>query len=380
MAKKKSKRVTSGAVLYHTGKFPPAHIDYERLVPLIGPANAALARYDGLLSAIPNAEILLSPLTTHEAVLSSRIEGTQATMGEVLEYEATKVASSPEKEADIKEVLNYRRALTDAVDSLDELPLFSRVIKQVHSTLLEGVRGHDKSRGNYRKIQNYIGTHGCTIEEARFVPTEPEQVSKAMTCWEEYLHSDQPDKLIQLAIVHAEFESIHPFLDGNGRVGRILIPLYLFEQQLLQTPMFYLSEYLEKHRQEYYDRLLAVSQNDDWTGWCHFFLKAITAQAEINQLKAIGILTLYDEKKAIIVDATKSKYSIAVLDFLFICPVFTSSEFYEDSGIPKATSHRILRQLTNEGTLKLLRKPKGKQPSIYIFPELFNIAEGRKVF
>ena len=162
-------------VTYHLGKFPPTELDWPRLIPLLGPASAALARYDALLMAIPNAAVLLSPLTTQEAVLSSRIEGTQATIGEVLEYEAVGAEDSysPEKRADIEEVLNYRRAMRQAVKLMEKLPLCNRLLKQLHETLLSGVRGHDKARGKFRSIQNYIGVYGRPIEEARFVPLAP---------------------------------------------------------------------------------------------------------------------------------------------------------------------------------------------------------------
>lgn len=380
MPKKKKTKRRSGPVKYHTGKFPPVEIDWSRLVPLIGPANAALARYDGLLSAIPNAAILLSPLTTQEAVLSSRIEGTQATMGEVLEYEAGKEAVDPAKEADIHEVLNYRKGMREAVEALDKLPLCGRVIMRAHATLLSGVRGHDKARGKYRPIQNYIGKPGRPIEEARFVPIAPEKVADAMSRWEKYLHSDQPDALVQLAVVHAEFESLHPFLDGNGRVGRMLVPLFLFERKLLHTPMFYLSEYLERHRQEYYDRLLAVSDNGDWTGWCEFFLAAMTEQAGKNEQKARQILDLYEAKKVQVVDATHSQHSMAALDFLFDQPIFNSSDFIKGSGVADRSARRILSQLVDCGLLRTMREAKGARSAVFAFAELLNIAEGRKVF
>lgn len=371
-----------GPVPYHSGRFPPANLDWSRLVPLIGPASAALARYDGLLSAIPNASVMLSPLTTQEAVLSSRIEGTQATMGEVLEFEAAKGRDSvdPRKAGDIEEVLNYRRAMREAVESLDDLPLCGRVIKQAHAVLLSGVRGHDKARGEYRTIQNYIARAGRPIEEARFIPIAPGRVEDGMSRWERYLHEDAPDRLVQLAIVHAEFESLHPFLDGNGRVGRMLVPLFLYERKLLHTPMFYVSEFLEQHRQEYYDGLLAVSSHDDWTGWCVFFPTALIQQAVKNEQKARQILSLYNAKKDWVVSVTHSQYCIAVLDFVFNRPVFNSSDFIEGSGIPAPTARRILRQLAENGLLKPLRAASGRRAAIFAFPELLNITEGRQVF
>ncbi len=247
----------SGPVQYHVGKFPPQALDWNRLIPLLGPANAALARYDGLLTAMPNASVLLSPMTTQEAVLSSRIEGTQATMGEVLEYEAAGANDGidPNKEADIHEILNYRRAMRQATKTMEKLPMCIRIVTDAHKTLLSGVRGHDKSRGRFRVIPNYIGVYGRPIEEARFVPIPPENLSRGVDRWEKYLHETAPDILVQLAIMHAEFESLHPFLDGNGRMGRMLIPLFLFAKKVLHQPMFYLGQYLESNRQEYYDRL-----------------------------------------------------------------------------------------------------------------------------
>ena len=175
---------------YHEGGFPPDKLDWDRLVPCIGPANAAVARYDGMLAAIPNAHVLLSPLTTQEAVLSSRIEGTQATMGEVLEYEAcggTDEPSSP-KEADIWEVLNYRKAMWTATEMLNDLPLCQRIVLESHKILLNSVRGHGKAPGRYREIPNWIGPQGCSIEEARFVPISADRLPEAMSRWEKYIH------------------------------------------------------------------------------------------------------------------------------------------------------------------------------------------------
>jgi Fic family protein len=356
-------------IRYHTGKFPPNRLDWERLIPLIGPANAALARYDGLLSAIPNADVLLSPLTTQEAVMSSRIEGTQATMGEVLEYEAAGPSElfDPKKVADIQEVLNYRRAMRGAVEQLGSLPLCQRLIKQIHSTLLEGVRGYDKARGRYKPVPNFIGPEGCSIGESRFIPIAPEHVNEGMSRWEKYLHASAPDKLVQLAVLHAEFEALHPFLDGNGRLGRMLVPLFLFERKLLQAPMFYISAYLEANRHKYYDLLLSVSGKNDWTGWCQFFLTALTTQAAEN-------------KKEWIVNTTHSQYAIAALDFFVGNPIFSSSHFIRTSHIPSPTARRILKLCCGRELLKIIRKPRGRIEAVYAFPQLLNIAEGRKIF
>jgi len=373
------------AVLYHQGGFPPPDLDWPRLLPLIGPANAAIARYEGVLHGVPNPNVLLSPLTTQEAVLSSRIEGTQATLGEVLEFEAEDGAAdeSTPKKADIREVLNYRAALAEATRLMDELPLSQRLIKRTHEVLMQGVRGRNKDPGEYRRIPNWIGPEGCTIEAARFVPVGADQLPEAMDAWEAYLHAeapDIPDKLVQLAVLHAEFEAIHPFLDGNGRLGRLIVPLFLFSEGLLTRPNFYLSEYLESHRDEYYDRLLAISRDGDWTGWCEFFLRGLITQAETNQIKANAILDLYRVRKDWIADVTHSQYAVRALDWMFARPIFKSSDFVESADIPRPTATRILRIVRDNGLLREVRPASGRRAAVFAFSELLNLAEGRPAF
>lgn len=370
------------AVQYHQGRFPPENLDWPRLLPLIGPANAAVARYEGVLHGIPNPNVLLSPLTAQEAVLSSRIEGTQATLGEVLEFEAQGELfdESTPKKADIREVLNYRAALNEATRLLAELPLSQRLIRQTHGVLMQGVRGRNKDPGEYRRIANWIGPAGCSVDEARFVPCAADKLPQAMDAWEQYLHADAPDKLVQLAIVHAEFEAIHPFLDGNGRLGRLVVPLFLYANGLLSRPNFYLSDYLESRREEYYERLLAVSRDDDWSGWVAFFLEALIAQAEANQTKAQAIHTLYRDRKDWIAQVTRSQYGVRALDWMFARPIFKTSDFVETADIPRPTANRILRLVRDEGLLTELQPASGRRAAILAFAELLNIAEGRSVF
>ncbi len=372
----------SGPVHYHSEKFPPTELDWARLVPLIGPANAAVARYDGILSAIPNAHVLLSPLTTQEAVLSSRIEGTQATMGDVLEYEARGDTGEPttSKEADIWEILNYRKAMRAATEMLKDLPLCQRIVIESHRILLNSVRGHGKSPGQYRKIPNWIGPTGCTIEEARYVPIDAEKLPQGMSNWEKYIHDDAQDKLLQLAILHAEFEALHPFLDGNGRLGRMLIPLFLYQAKIIQQPMFYISAYLESHRDEYYERLLAVSRDNDWTGWCAFFLQVIRIQAEENLAKAQAILDLYNRMKTQFTELTHSQYAIHALDWIFERPIFKSSDFVRSGSIPKPTAQRILNLLKENGILREIEPGSGRRAATLAYTELLNTAEGYDAF
>jgi len=368
-------------VHFHTGRFPPKDIDWTRLIPLLSPASAALARFDGILMAMTNADILLAPLTTREAVLSSRIEGTQATMGEVLEYEAETGGPepSPSRLADIHEIINYRRAMDTALHLMEELPLCQRVVKAAHEVLLSGVRGENRAPGQYRTILNWIGPPGCAIDHARYVPVAADQLPQAMGDWEQFLHADYMDKLVQLALAHAQFEAVHPFLDGNGRLGRMLIPLFLHQAGVLSRPAFYMSAFLESRRDEYYDRLLAVSSNDDWTGWCEFFLQGVIHQARENQDKARRIVALHQDTLIAVADWTRSQYAPLAVEFLFQHPIFKVSSFAGLSGLPAPTARRIISQLDAHGLFDTLRPARGRRPATYAFRELLNIAEGDTV-
>lgn len=198
--------------------------------------------------------------------------------------------------------------------------------------------------------------------------------------WERFIHADAPDKLVQLALLHAEFEALHPFLDGNGRLGRMFVPLFLFNVGLLRSPMFYISAYLEARRDEYYERLLAISRDGDWTGWCIFFLEAMKKQAEENLQKAGAILELYEVEKANFVEWTHSQHAIRALDFIFVHPIFSATAFADESNIPKSTAIRILKILRTKMIFSMLREAKGKQAAVYAYRPLLNISEGINVF
>lgn len=369
-------------VHYHKGQFPPKGIDWERLVPLIGPASMALARYDGLLAAVPNAFVLLTPLMAQEAVLSSRIEGTQATLSEVLEFEAGMVPrdDSPDKRGDFQEIANYRKAMSKALALLKEMPLCQRVIKNAHSVLMSGVRGQSRAPGDYKRIQNWIGPHGCKQEEARYVPISPANLSDAMGEWEKYIHADYQDKLVQLAIIHAEFEAIHPFLDGNGRLGRMLIPLFLAQTGLLSSPVFYISAYFERNREEYYDRLLRVSSNNDWTGWVAYFLKSIEEQAKENADKTRSIIDLREDVLHRTSDLTRSRSAVDAVDFIFCRPIFPAKDFVANPAINEPTARRILKIMLENDMLMELQPSSGRRSAVLGFGALLSIVEGREVF
>ncbi len=342
---------------------------------LIGQANAALARYDGMLQSIVNPAVLLSPLTTQEAVLSSRIEGTQASMEEVLEFEAdSREPIDPSRRADIQEILNYRHAMAQAVEALEARPFSLNLLKQLHATLLDSVRGRDRSPGRFRRAQNYIALPGEPIERATYLPPAWEQVAPAMDNWERYLHAEEKDPLVQLAIAKAQFELIHPFLDGNGRLGRMLVPIFLFEKGVLSSPMFYLSAYLEQHREVYYHRLRAISQEGDWNGWVAFFLTALVEQARSNLVKTQRIMALYERMKTEVPRITRSQYAIQAIDALFDRPVFQTSDFADRVGVSKSTAERILRQLKEADIVQALRPQLGRRAAVVVFAELVQIA------
>jgi len=366
---------------YNPEHLPLKSINWEMHIPLIGKANAALARYDGILLGIINPQVLLSPLTVQEAVISSRIEGTQASLEDVFQYEAEfeGVDKSGEqiedKIHDIHEIINYRKAMLSAVEKLENHPITVNMIRELHQILLADVRGRNKDPGELRRIQNYIAPPGTPIERATFVPPSPTQIMDALSNWEIYLHSEEKDPLVQLAIVKAQFELIHPFLDGNGRIGRMLVPLILYNKKILSSPMFYISAYLERNRDIYYQRLKGISENEDWNSWISFFLQAMIEQANENAWKAKAIIELYNEMKQEVPKIVPSKYAIQVVDAVFTSPVFNSRYFAKKSKIPKESASWILRDLKDSGILKVLKEGRGRRPTSYIFPRLIDITE-----
>lgn len=351
---------------------PLKKLNWDKFQRILGPANRAVARYDGLLQSIPNPAVLLSLLTTQEAVLSSKIEGTQATLEEVLRFQA-----NPQKEVkhynDIREIINYRKAMAHAIAELDKKPLNLNLIKSMHAILLDSVRGQNKSRGSFRTIQNWIGKPGTPMNKASFVPPTPLKLQDHLDAFEKYIHTDDADSLVQAAILHAQFEILHPFIDGNGRIGRILIPLYLYSKNILHQPMFYISAYLEEHRDEYYDHLKGISDNNEWEAWICFFLTAVDTQARMNTEKAQRILHLYNTMKQVIVDITHSQYALQALDSLFHLGIFSTTDFQKNSGIPRPSNSRIISTLRDEKIIETLEEAGGRKPAIYIFRALIDI-------
>jgi len=361
---------------------PLSRIDWAAHVAEMGQANRALAHYDGLLQGIPEPSVLLSPLTTHEAVLSSQIEGTRATLGEVLKFDAGEDVHEEDRKQDIGEIINYRSALRFAEQALAEREFSVSFIKELHALLLNSVRGRDKTPGQIRTTQNWIGSPGTTIEQATFIPPSPLLLNDFLENWEQFYRSEQPDPLVQLAIIHAQFEILHPFNDGNGRLGRMFIPLFLYGRKLLSSPMFYLSSYLESHRDDYIENLRKIGKVEaSWDNWISFFLSAIIHQAGENIDKVHQIMNLYSNMKEKILEITNSKYSIPVLDEIFSRPVFQTTTLMAATNAPsKPIVIKLLNSLVDAGIIVVLRKGRGPHPTRYLFPELINICEGRALF
>lgn len=338
-------------------------------------ASDTIARYDSFLGIIPNPDLLVAPLMVQEAVTSSRIEGTQATVEDVLVFEAGKTEADPTKRNDIQEVVNYRSAAREGERMLKDVPISGRLLKTIHKVLLQGVRGQFKSPGRYRDDQNWIGFN-TNIEEARYIPIVPEMVEDAMAKWERYVNDNSVPVLLKVAIAHAEFESIHPFKDGNGRVGRIVIPLMMYADGIISNPCFYLSEFFEHRNNEYQDRLLAVSRDDAWTDWCVFFLEAIATQASENNEKARRIFALHEEVRATLIEETGSKSVDLITEQLFRESIFSTRRLVGTPGVGEKTAQRILKKMKELGIVRELIPHSGQRPAILVFPKLLEITEG----
>lgn len=363
---------TRHAVYYHLGDFPPA-LDQSRLMSGLLGATDALARYDQMLQGMHNSEVFLAPLRGQEAVVSSRMEGTISTMDEILqleaEYDEDDERAVGDYRSDIIETALYRRALNTAQWQLEAgYPLSESLVKSIHRQLLSFGRGAGKSPGQYKQEQNYVGEHGSRV--IHFVPIAPEQLANGMDALFRVVNDESLPILLRTALTHAEFEALHPFEDGNGRVGRMLITLMLWRGGAIAAPHFYISRYFEDHKDEYISRLRDVSSEGDWVGWCAFFLEAVQQQAIQNLTIAQEIRDCYEEMKQRFADLLASRHSVAALDYLFTNPVFSNSRFTRKAGIPQATAGRFTRLLLKEGLIETVREASGRRSAIYRFEPL----------
>lgn len=350
-------------------ELPLKELDLTRIQPIIGEANINLGRYDGMLETLSNPELLVTPLSMNEAVLSSRIEGTQATLDEVYEFNAG-IKKTDHKRNEIDEIINYRSAIMVAEVQLINQPLNLFLIRQMHKELMKGVRGQYKKPGEFRTEQNYIAKRNESIEEARFIPPHPMLLQSSLENWENYLSKDE-DALILTAIAHAQLEILHPFMDGNGRIGRMLIPLLLFKKNAISKPYFYLSEYLEKERQIYYDKLLNITEKNEWEEWIVFFAEAVIKQSKINIDKIRSINMLYEDTLELVKEATRSIQTIEMTKVLFMHPIVNSTNFALLANIKsKITANKYLKLLEEREIIRCVEKGSGRKPNIYSFDRL----------
>ncbi|MEW6211431.1 MAG: Fic family protein [Acidobacteriota bacterium] len=336
---------------------PPIAMDTE-LARLLSDADRALGRLDGVTSVLPNPDLFVAMYVRHEAVLSSQIEGTQSTLEDVLQFEID--AAGQDAPKDVEEVVNYVKAMNYGLRRLTELPLSLRLIREIHGVLLEGVRGSHRTPGEFRRSQNWIGPAGCTLQTASYVPPPVLEMHDALDNLEKFLHDTSLPVLIQCGLAHAQFETIHPFQDGNGRVGRLLITFLLCHNGALHRPLLYLSYYLKAHRAQYYDRLMAIRNDGDWEGWLKFFLRGVSEVSLAATTTARAILKLREEHRQMIMEklGTSAGNAIRLLDFLFEQPIITVRVVEKHLRSSYVTAGKLVDQLAELG---LLRETTGYQ-------------------
>ena len=327
---------------------PPLRWD-TGLLRLLSDATAAVGRLDGMAGSLPNPDLFVASYIRREAVLSSQIEGTQSSLDDVLAHEVeARVAGLP---ADIAETVNYVRAMHLGLGLLDELPLSGRLIRRMHGELMKGVRGQERSPGEFRTTQNWVGPVGCTLETAAFVPPSPDDLLAAIRDFEVFLNDSDDPPLVLAGLAHAQFETIHPFLDGNGRVGRLLITLLLVERRVLARPLLYLSLFLKQNRSEYYDRLDAIRTQGDWEGWMKFFLTGVAITANDAVRVAAELSALTDEHRHTATQRNFGKYGWPMLDLLAEQPVVTIKYASVRLGATPSTVGRLLDQMVSMGVV-----------------------------
>ena len=332
---------------------PPLDMTGE-LQKLLSGADHALGRLDGSVQTLPNPDLFVFMYVRKEAVLSSQIEGTQSSLQDLLAAEAD-LFDADTKPRDVEEVVNYVGAMKFGLKRLAELPVSVRLIREIHERLLQGVRGSQLTPGELRRSQNWIGPGGCTLAEATFIPPPPDHVPEALSDLEKFLH--QPDNLpalIRIGLVHAQFETIHPFLDGNGRVGRLLITFLLTEAGILQKPVLYLSHFFKRHRQAYYENLQSVRENGDWEGWLTFFLRGVAEVSAEATETARRILALREGHRAAIVDqlGRAAGNGQKVLETLFDRPIVTVGEVEDITGTTYVAANNLVARLVDLGILQ----------------------------
>jgi Fic family protein len=335
---------------------PPVQVD-AAMLSLLSRADQALGRLDGVAQTLLNPDLFVAMYVRQEAVLSSQIEGTQSTLDDVLAFELEgRDGGLPQ---DVEEVVNYVRAMNYGLERLGTLPLSLRLIREIHGELLTGVRGADRKPGEFRTNQNWIGSANAPLSQAMFVPPPADEMRQALDNFEKFLHEDgDVPVLIHCGLAHAQFETIHPFLDGNGRVGRLLIAFLLVHRRVLHRPLLYLSAYLKRRRAEYYDRLMAIREAGDWEGWLKFFLRGVGETAEEATRTAQEIVILREAHRSQIQEGGVGFNGLRLLDLLFQRPLVNIKLVRQRLGVTFTTATRLVEQFAR---LELLEEITGAQ-------------------
>ena len=355
----------------------PSLLIDDKMIRLLSDADRKLGRLDGLAQVLPNPALFVAMYVQKEAVLSSQIEGTQASLVDVFQTELV----SGEKRLDIEEVVNYVKAVNYGITRIDSLPLSLRLIREIHEVLLNGVRGADMNPGEFRRSQNWIGPAGCTLTHASFVPPPPNEMNIALSDLEKYMHEEGTlPKLIQIALIHAQFETIHPFLDGNGRIGRLLITFGLFQQQILSYPLLYISYYFKEHRTEYYDRLNDVRMYGKWEEWVQFFLQAVAETADSAAKCGREIIMLKDRWTQEIQQKLKGKsFGIKMLEYLFEHPVIQINDIKSFLSISYPTAKSLVESFCEMQILDSINKQRSRNKN-YLFSQYMKLlSEGTEL-
>jgi Fic family protein len=363
-------RCPGGYWAYVPEPLPPPIGWSADLAAALSRADLAVGRLAGEGRRLPNPHLLIRPFVRREAVLSSRIEGTQATLGELLAAEAgAPVERSP---ADLREVANYVVALEHGVARLAELPLSLRLVRELHEKLMRGVRGDAATPGEFRRSQNWIGPAGCTLAGASFVPPPPDRLMECLGDWESFLHEERLPPLVHAALAHSQFEAIHPFLDGNGRVGRLLITLLLMERQVLPSPLLYLSAYFEATRPEYYARLSGVTERGEWEEWLRYFLGGVAGQAEdaLDRIQRIDTLVAGWRER---LGEEQSRLPERALHLFAENPFWTVGKLADRLGVAFTTAQRATDRLRAAGVVTLASE--AKRNRVYCARALLDILE-----
>jgi Fic family protein len=351
---------------------PPLHIDDEML-DLLARANLVLGRLDGASEILPNADLFVAMYVNKEAVLSSQIEGTQASLVDVLAFEAA--AAEPENPQDVEEVVNYVAALNYGLSRLTELPFSLRLLREIHARLMSGVRGADKHPGEFRTSQNWIGNPGSTLNGARFVPPSPADMLQALSDLEHFFYAPESmPTLLKIGLIHAQFETIHPFLDGNGRMGRLLITFYLCQQQIIRKPLLYLSHYFKMHKQEYYEHLQYIRDEGAWESWLKFFLAGVLSVAQEATDTARNIVHLRERHRTIIAQALPrgGGTGAQLLDYLYERPITTVKAIGERLHQTYASANTLVAKFIELGILReLTRRERNRRFAYYDYLALF---------